>query len=85
MPPERHTARGEAVEVGPHNFSGRPVLWMQVDEGTGASPTAGTHRPPGIHTRTIHALLLSGIDGVRAIGEVARPSWPVIPESVLPF
>lgn len=77
--------RGDAIEIGPHYPTGQPVLWMQVDEGTGAAPLADTHTPPGIHTRGIHALLLDRIDDIRALGLPATPDWPVVPESVRPF
>ena len=75
------TYRIRPTEVGPLPANGRPVLWAQVDEGTGASPRTLDH-PNGQHGSEIHAFYTANIGAVTLTTEAGRPTWPTFPDSV---
>lgn len=79
------TYRLKPYELGYHPMSGRPVLWAQVEEGTGAPPLhASDPSTGGIHTDTIHALLEDRIswDTLRVTERTYSPDWAVQPKTV---
>lgn len=67
-------------EIGYHPISGRPVLWAQVAEGSGASPIHESDPATGgAHTDTIHAFLEARLnwDSLRVTDRNFVPDWPV--------